>query len=92
MHTIKTAKSYTAQSESQEDSSFPADRHKAILNKKDQEVKNKRKSDKQLQIRINHISSTALEKVSNKLLGVARGGGGGALKPVLRVHKLFGPR
>ena len=78
---------------SQRDSSFPADGHKAILNKMKNKSKTNRKRTNINNFWINHNRSTALERSVISYFG---------LKPVLRAlnlllwfiytYKLFGPR
>ena len=90
----KKKKKKTAQVKSQEDSSFPKDCHKAILNKlnsksktKKKKKKKKKKSGRTWTIRIIHNRSIAFERSAINYWGGGGGGGGG--KPVLRCSKLI---
>ena len=81
---------------SQRDSSFPADGHKAILNKKNNKSKTN-KSERILTIRIDYNRSTALERsVINYLRGLnrfyERSTSPWVLLWFIYTYKLFGPR
>ena len=74
--TIKTELSKTAQAESQEDSTFPIDGHRAIVNKTHKKSKTTRKRTNN--DRINHNRNTALERSITNYWGW-RGGGRGII-------------